>query len=52
MKATLQQHKKFHNVEVEKENESDGTRINEILCKYSIWFMKNYIENSQMFYKF
>ena len=54
MKDTLQQHKKLHNAEVknEKQNESYEASINEILSRYSIWFMKNYIEDSQMFYKF
>jgi len=54
MIETLQQHKEFHIAEVKKErkNKSDEAMINEILCRYSIWFMKNYIEDSQMFYKF
>lgn len=53
MKAT-QQYKELHNVEImkEKQNESDDTRIYEILSKYSIWFMKNNIEEFQMFSKF
>ena len=54
MKATPQQHKKLHNVEVkkEKQNELDEARINEMLIHYSIWFMKNNIEEFQMFCKF
>ena len=53
MKAT-QQYKELHNVEImkEKQNKSDDTRIYEILSKYSIWFMKNNIEEFQMFSKF
>lgn len=53
MKATPQ-HKESHIVEVkkEKQNESDKTRINEMLSEYSIWFMKNNIEDFQMFCKF
>jgi hypothetical protein len=53
MKAT-QQYKELHNVEImkEKQNELDDTRIYEILSKYSTWFMKNNIEEFQMFSKF
>ena len=51
---TTQQYKELHNVEImkEKQNESDDTRIYEILSKYSTWFMKNNIEEFQMFSKF
>ena len=53
MKAT-RQYKEIHNVEImkEKQNESDDARIYEILSKYSIWFIKNNIEEFQMFSKF
>jgi hypothetical protein len=55
MRTILPQHKKeLHGVEIkeEKQNESDKIRINEILSGYSIWFMKNNIEEFQMFCKF
>jgi len=52
MNAT--QHKELHNVKIkrEKQNELIKTRIDEILMTYSIWFMKNNIEEFQMFCKF
>ena len=52
MNAT-QQHKE-HNVNIkrEKQNELIKARIDEILMTYSIWFMKNNIEEFQMFCKF
>ena len=51
---TTQLHKELHNVALkrEKQNESGETRIDEILIAYSIWFMKNNIEEFQMFCKF
>ena len=54
MKAISQQHKELHSVEVkkEKQNKSGEARINEMLTSYSIWFMKNNIEEFQMFCKF
>ena len=53
MKTTTQQKKELHNVEVkEKQNKSDEPSINEMLSRYSIWFMKNNIEEFQMFCKF
>ena len=53
MKAT-QEHKELHNVEIKriKQNELGEAKIDEILMSYSIWFMKNNIEEFQMFYKF
>jgi len=53
MKAATQ-HKESHSVEVkkEKQNESEDTSINEILSKYSVWFMKNNMEDFQMLCKF
>ena len=54
MKTITQQRKELHNVEVknEKQNESDEASINEMLFSHSIWFMKNNIEEFQMFCKF
>ena len=53
MKPTAQR-KESHNVEVkkEKQNESNDTKINEMLFEHSMWFMKNNIEDFQMFCKF
>ena len=55
MRTIPQRYKKeFYNVEFkkEKQNESDEMRINEMLSRYSIWFMKNNIKEFQTFCKF
>jgi len=55
MRTIPHQHKKeLDTVEVrkEKQNESNETRVNEMLFEYYIWFMKNNIEEFQMFCKF
>jgi len=55
MRTIPQQHKKeLYNVEFkkEKQNESNEVRVNEMLSRYSIWFMKNNIEEFQIFCKF
>lgn len=50
----IQQYKELHNVEIkrEKQNEPSETRIDDILIRYSIWFIRNNIEEFQMFCKF
>jgi len=50
----IQQYKELHNVEIkrEKQNESSEMRIDDILIRYSIWFIRNNIEEFQMFCKF
>jgi len=55
MKVIQQKHEKgIHNVEInqEKQNETDETRVNEILIRYFVWYINNNIEEFQTFFKF
>ena len=53
MKAVLQQHKKgIQKVETNQEKHTEEARINEMLTRYFVWYMKNNIEEYNMFYKF
>ena len=53
MKSVLQQHKKdIEKTEINQEKHTEEARVNEMLTRYFVCYMKNNIEEYNMFYKF